>query len=496
MAGPGGKEVGRVNIRVLPDTSKFGPSLQAYLERTERRLRLNLPVSLDQGDAAAVEAELAELTRDREVNIDIDTNDLEKNLTRVTDAGSRGFGRMGLVIGAVTIAVGTLAAALPAMLAILGAPILAIIAGFDGIKNAAKGLTDEVDHLRDSVSEVFERLLTPGFERLAKLFPVLEDGLGKVAEGIAEIFDSFSTSITSTEALKTIGDIFDRIGKIFQDFARLGGMDAFVDSILALADAGTKASLAITPEFVATFTEFNDQLERMSKNGDLQKGMEGIGHAIEFVLILFGELVLFTIESFAVLERTGEAISNFFSKTVPEGVAAMRTQIVADFNGLLAYVRGIPGTLASYFSHLGSMLYTIGANAVQGLWDGMKSKFGQLTSWLSQKASEILGVFSGLWNINSPSREFRKLGLSAGEGLSLGFEDSLKDVTGSAELMAGASLQAANPSTMVSAEPSANGGLNRSDLDYLAGRIATLMGIATDGAISDQLAFSGRMARA
>ncbi|WP_431781700.1 phage tail protein [Streptomyces chumphonensis] len=47
MAGPGGREVGRVSIRVLPDTSRFGVSLQRYLDRTEQRVRLNIPIRPD-----------------------------------------------------------------------------------------------------------------------------------------------------------------------------------------------------------------------------------------------------------------------------------------------------------------------------------------------------------------------------------------------------------------------------------------------------------------
>lgn len=50
-------------------------------------------------------------------------------------------------------------------------------------------------------------------------------------------------------------------------------------------------------------------------------------------------------------------------------------------------------------------------------------------------------------------------------------------------------------SSLSSGSASGGAGLNRSDLDYLANRIASLMGLATDGAISDELAFAGTMGR-
>ena len=47
MAGPGARIVDRVGVLVLPDTSKFVPSLQKFLARMERQLRVEIPTSLD-----------------------------------------------------------------------------------------------------------------------------------------------------------------------------------------------------------------------------------------------------------------------------------------------------------------------------------------------------------------------------------------------------------------------------------------------------------------
>jgi phage-related protein len=50
MTSPGAVERARVGVRVLPDTSVFARSLERYLQRVERTLRIELPVVLDDKD--------------------------------------------------------------------------------------------------------------------------------------------------------------------------------------------------------------------------------------------------------------------------------------------------------------------------------------------------------------------------------------------------------------------------------------------------------------
>src|SRR5512139_100176 len=58
--GPGGREVGRVSLRVLPDTSRFLPSLKKYAERVERTVAVRLGAEVD---ARGLEADVQRITR-------------------------------------------------------------------------------------------------------------------------------------------------------------------------------------------------------------------------------------------------------------------------------------------------------------------------------------------------------------------------------------------------------------------------------------------------
>ncbi|MFB8167328.1 hypothetical protein ACFC60_05150 [Kitasatospora purpeofusca] len=83
MAGPGGKEAGRVHVRVLPDTSDFRQRLKQYLEMLEKYTKLKVKLDLD---TTGVSARLRELTQDRttRVNVFADTAEAAARIAALT----------------------------------------------------------------------------------------------------------------------------------------------------------------------------------------------------------------------------------------------------------------------------------------------------------------------------------------------------------------------------------------------------------------------------
>ena len=53
MSSPGGAEVGRVSVRVVPDTSRFRRELERELKSIQRSVRVRIPVDLDTKGATA-----------------------------------------------------------------------------------------------------------------------------------------------------------------------------------------------------------------------------------------------------------------------------------------------------------------------------------------------------------------------------------------------------------------------------------------------------------
>ncbi|MEU0492558.1 hypothetical protein ABZ249_25305 [Nocardiopsis sp. NPDC006139] len=88
MPGPGGPTVGRVNIRVAPDTSKFRRELGQALETLERTLTVNIPTRIDTKrvarDAARVKADVERQLGDIRVGVDIDSGTASSQLAALT----------------------------------------------------------------------------------------------------------------------------------------------------------------------------------------------------------------------------------------------------------------------------------------------------------------------------------------------------------------------------------------------------------------------------
>ncbi|MGW7270810.1 phage tail protein [Streptomyces sp. NPDC054864] len=81
MAGPGGREAGRLSIKVLPDTSNFAGSLQRYLDRIERRARVQVQAMPDlDGFRERLNRELARVRARVKVNVDPDLSSFRDTL--------------------------------------------------------------------------------------------------------------------------------------------------------------------------------------------------------------------------------------------------------------------------------------------------------------------------------------------------------------------------------------------------------------------------------
>ena len=71
---------------------------------------------------------------------------------------------------------------------------------------------------------------------------------------------------------------------------------------------------------------------------------------------------------------------------------------------------------------LPSSFTQFGTNIIQGLWNGLKSKFEAVKAWFAEKAASLKQTFAGVMGIHSPSRVFRRFGGWMMEGLQIGLD--------------------------------------------------------------------------
>ncbi|MDB5288731.1 MAG: hypothetical protein JWR05_3680, partial [Mucilaginibacter sp.] len=73
MSSPGGREVGRVSVRVVPDVSGFRRDLQRELDSIENTLKVTIPVEFDV-DTAALRSEIEGIHAQVTVPVDFDVD--------------------------------------------------------------------------------------------------------------------------------------------------------------------------------------------------------------------------------------------------------------------------------------------------------------------------------------------------------------------------------------------------------------------------------------
>lgn len=93
-------------------------------------------------------------------------------------------------------------------------------------------------------------------------------------------------------------------------------------------------------------------------------------------------------------------------------------------------IKGGASNIVNALKDLGSKLFEIGSDAIQGLINGLKSKVGSLKSTAKELASTALNTLKGIagFDTHSPSKKTIAIGKDVGQGLANGIKKSTKVV--------------------------------------------------------------------
>jgi phage-related protein len=204
MAGsPGGKSVGRVSIRVVPDSTRFKADLQKSLERIEKSTTFQLPLGIDTRDA---ELELKKFVKDwngKGVNIDVDAE------TGAATAHLAEFTRRRSVDVSVNLNKRALAQATTALAALSGGRVL---------QNSLRNIFTQLSNLDTALPKIAAVGLAVG-------------SIGSLA------LSSVGGLFTMTAALSSLASL----GAVLPSMFAAAAVGATV-LIVALKDAGTQLS--------------------------------------------------------------------------------------------------------------------------------------------------------------------------------------------------------------------------------------------------------------
>lgn len=124
-------------------------------------------------------------------------------------------------------------------------------------------------------------------------------------------------------------------------------------------------------------------------------------------------------------------------------------QVLSAFNSMVAavdtaggkvisFMASLPGRIGSALASLGGLLEHIGAQAMQGLLNGLESMGGGILGWVTNFANSIMAKFAGLLHLRSPSLVFYEFGQNIALGLAQGMEGGVPHVMRAAGMLAAA----------------------------------------------------------
>jgi len=460
MAGAGGREVGRISIRVVPDTDGFRRELKRQLEAITKGLEAKVNIDPDL-DGFRQKVNAATKGFDAHVQVHADTSRARAEMFALQRAGGNGgiFSTLGASISEMTQSMGKSIAtarpfgvsivaiaaaaslavpaiglmsgalvALPGILSAVIAPLGAVLMGMQGIKQALvnsgwavfdkKGKLkagEQLAKIQDSVSKVFETGLTPVFNKLLAIIPALQEGFGAIAQGLVGMTDGFVSAITSAKGLDQIKTMFRNIGDALGQAGP--GIRDFTAAMLTLSTEFSKKLPGLAQSFnnwAGKVLTWVDKITAKGPDGlsQFDKAMKGLGDSLKAAGGAIGDLFLKGFDWISNPENPKKVISfindlktaidglwPILDKTFTRLEQLMKTAApLIKAAGALSNLTGQDKT-GSNFKAPGEG--QDGGSTGQKAWDGFKNGFLQAfdPAWLGNKITEMFNSvpWSSVW---------------------------------------------------------------------------------------------------
>lgn len=433
MAGPGGQEVGRISIRVVPNTDGFRRKLKDDLEAAEAGNEVEIDVEPDvTGLREKIKAAASGVKA--EVDVDVKRGSLDRiqglirNMTdSISNVKGPGFGSginpsgyavifAGIaalaapLIGLVTSALLTL----PGLIAAVATPIGALLLGMKGLGKAAERLKEPFEALKNSMSDAVEAQFGPVFDQLGKIFPTLERSLPKVTQGMADLAKSFVDTITGPVGQAKIQTTIENIGKAISRAAP--GIGSFTNGLLTLAEKFTAKLPSVADWFNKAGDAFDRWITKLDKEGTLSKAFDGLGGTIRTILEGLGKIASKGLEFMndpKKIENFNQGLKNIadtlgsivdlsnklneaklFNNMLPsfEG-EGIKKDFLAPFTSDDAPWRGMLDGLRSALATVDITVRTFFANLWSSVATGAATAFGTVAATVT---SSLSGAFTGI----------------------------------------------------------------------------------------------------
>ena len=320
---------------------------------------------------------------------------------------------------------------------------------FQMIANIATGIAQALPTLVPSLVQLVADIV----QVLIDNIPLLIDAALQLVTGLAQgIINAIPVLVAALPTLITslIDGLLSSIPQIIQ-----AGIDLLTSLITAL------------PEIIATIVAAIPEII----NGIITALLENIPliiqAGIDLLVALIQALPQIITTIVQAIPQIISGIVNALVQNIPQIIQAgvqLFVALVRNLPTIIAeIVKAVPQIVSGIVSAFGSLvgeMVKAGANLLHGLWEGISSAAGWLWEKVSGWASSLVDGIKNFFGIHSPSTVFAEIGTNMGEGVGVGFGESMNGVSadmtaamgGAGQLTAAKAVRAVNDGIIANIE--------------------------------------------
>ena len=317
------------------------------------------------------------------------------------------------------------------------------------IANIATGIAQSLPTLVPSLVQ----LVTDIVQVLIDNIPLLIDAALQLVTGLAEgIINAIPVLVAALPQLITslIDGLLPAIPQIIQ-----AGIDLLTALITALPEIITTIVEAIPQIIEGIITALTENIPLIIQAG------------IDLLVALIQALPQIITTIVQAIPQIISGIVNALVQNIPQIIQAgvqLFVALVRNLPTIIAeIVKAVPQIVSGIVSAFGSLvgeMVKAGANLLHGLWEGISSAAGWLWEKVSGWASSLVDGIKNFFGIHSPSTVFAEIGTNMGEGVGVGFGESMNGVSadmtaamgGAGQLTAAEAVRAVNDGIIANIE--------------------------------------------
>ena len=343
-------------------------------------------------------------------------------------------------------ALGAIAEPIITKLKQLAAELLQEITPF--VELIGKGLTGALSGAESAAEDFTDGLLgmvTFAIEKLTEMLPTfLEFAVKMIANIATGIAQSLPTLVPSLVQLVT--DIVQVL---------IDNIPLLIDAALQLVTGLAEGIINAIPVLVAALPQLITSL------------IDGLLSAIPQIIQAGIDLLVALIQALPqIITTIVQAIPQIISGIVNALIGNIDQIIMAGVQLFVALIQNLPTIIVEIvkavpqivsgivqaFASLGGEMINAGANLLHGLWEGISGAASWLWEKVSGWASSLVDGIKNFFGIHSPSTVFAEIGTNMGEGVGVGFGESMNGVSadmtaamgGAGQLTAAEAVRAVN----------------------------------------------------